>query len=673
MPTRPVDEIKELKQLRSYIDELNVAYYDMDAPLITDAEYDLLLKRLEELEAKYPELVDQSSPTRQVGGSASSQLERVELWHPLLSLQDVFSYEEIWSFTADMREKFANPNFTVEEKIDGLSIGILYENGVFSLAHTRGDGHHYGENVSAHVRLIENLPLSIPKEISRLYLRGEIYMPVEAFIRLNENQEKKGERLFANPRNSAAGTMRQLNPNLVAERGLSYFIFDIMEIEGKSFVSDFEGLSWLEGLGFKVVPNIELCKTDTEIKSVIERIGQERDGLPYGIDGAVIKLDLLDQRNVLGATSKVPRWAVAYKYPPEVKETLLKNIDVQVGRTGRITPLAQLEPVLLSGSTVSRASLHNKAIVESLDVRPGDYVYVSKSGDIIPHILGINKDKRPAESQPWHMPNHCPECGSELESIDDSIDIYCTAYNCPAQISAKLIYFASKPCMDIMGLGNQTVEKLYQADYLHSLADIYDLKKYREELIADGMIGREKRVDSLLLAIEASKANDLWRLIAGLGIRHIGPNAARSLSRHFKYLDALKAASYEEFLLVPEIGRGSAESLLEFFEHEENQILIEEFRAHGLNFIDLSSDSSGLGPLQDKSIVLTGSLENYTRSEASKLIEEAGGQVRSSVSKNTDFLVVGADPGSKLTRAEELGVRVVSEVEFASLLRGDLN
>lgn len=668
-----MDELQELRHLRKYLEELNHAYYDLDAPLVSDVEYDLLLRRLEDLEARHPELSEEASPAREVGGSASSKLNRVELWKPLLSLQDVFSYEEIWSFTLDLHRQYPGARFTVEEKIDGLSMGFLYENGRLTLAHTRGDGHHYGENVTDNARNLRGLPESIPADIKRLYVRGEVYMPYEAFYKLNAEQEKQGGRLFANPRNSAAGTIRQLDPALVKARGLSYFIFDILEVEGRAFSTDSEGLAWLRGLGFQVLPEITICQTDSEIQSAIESINTLRTKLAYGIDGAVVKLDDLSYRQALGSTSKVPRWAVAYKYPPEIKETQLQSIEVQVGRTGKITPLAHLSPVLLSGSTVSRASLHNGAIIRGLDVRPGDSVILSKSGDIIPHILGVNLDKRPADSKVWQMPDYCPVCGSLLENRDDSVDLYCPSSSCPAQISARLIYFASKPCMDIMGLGEQTVESLFQAGYIHSLADIYRLKDKREELIQIGLIGREKRVDNLLRSIEDSKENDLWRLLAALGIRHIGPATARNLTQHFDSLDKIGTASLDDLLQVPDIGEESANSLRNYFEQEANRELLEDFRSLGLNFKAQSGEKErSKGPLAHKSIVITGSLGELSRSEVTKQLEAAGAEVKSSVSKKTDYLLVGEDPGSKLRKAEELGVKVLAAKDLDKLLRGEL-
>ncbi len=664
-------EIQELKKLSTYLLELNHAYYDLDSPLVSDVEYDILLHRLEELEAKYPEEVVSDSPAVNVGGRASNSLAQVPIIYPMLSLQDVFEIDEVVNFTQAIRLRYPDASFSVEEKIDGLSLSLRYKNGKFVLAHTRGDGLHYGEDVSENAKELVNLPLQLPENIEELHLRAEVYLPYENFLRVNEEQENQGLRAFANPRNTAAGTLRQLNPGLVKERGLNYFVFEVTHLEGAVFDSDYASLQWVESLGFQLLPDIVLCKSDEEVIEAISRIAGEREGLSYGIDGAVVKVDQLAYREALGQTSKVPRWAIAYKYPPETKETVLLNIDVQVGRTGKLTPLAILEPVHISGSTVSRASLHNGMIIQSLDVRIGDTVLLSKSGDIIPHIISVNKEKRPFHSEIWQMPETCPICHTHVENIDDSVDLYCTNISCPAQVSRKIIYFASKAAMDISGLGEQTVEVLYSEGYLHSIVDLYRLKDHKTELVEIGIVGREKRVSNLLANIEQSKNNDLWRLISGFGIRHIGPQTARSLASRFKDLDSLMKASKEDLLQVADIGEESAKAILIFFAEDENKKLIEELRQEGLAFRDEREAETPTDHFfSGKSVVLTGTLSNMSREEAGAILERLGASVRNSVSKNTDYIVYGESAGSKLTKGKELGIPLLTEEEFKKLVEG---
>lgn len=661
------EEKRLLLELRENLKTLNQAYYNEDNPLVSDAEYDLMMRRLRELEARYPELADEKSPSRRVGGEASEALNRVPHLYPMLSLQDVFSPEEVFAFADALRAKFPEVVFSVEEKIDGLSLGVRYRDGRFELAHTRGDGHSYGENVSDNAKAIEGLPLQLKETLPAVDVRAEVYMPFEAFEAANRAQEAEGKPGFANPRNCAAGTLRQLDAGVVRERRLDYFVFDLMHIEGREFKTDSESLTWLAEQGFKVVPKQALCRTNEEIAEAIQAIGNRRTDLPYGIDGAVIKADDLALRRELGTTSKTPRWAVAYKYPPEEKETLLKEILVQVGRTGRLTPLAVLEPVLLSGSTVSRATLHNPAMIKTLDVRPGDRVLVSKMGDIIPAIVGVNKAARTESSVPFEMPDTCPVCGAPAEHREGSIDLYCSGADCPAQLTAKIQYFASKAAMNIDGMGEQTVESLKDAGYLHSIADIYELKAHRGALIESGLIGREKRVDKLLEAIEASKGNELWRFIAGLGITHIGPQAAKALARHFKSIDALIQASVEELTEVDDIGEASAASLREYFDQSQSRELMEHFKREGLN-LRAEEEPEEKTLLEGKTFVITGTLEGFTRPEASALIERNGGKVSSSVSKKTSFVLAGEEAGSKLDKAISLGVPVISAEDLLNML-----
>lgn len=666
-------ETEQIKELRETLKDLNRAYYDEDNPLVSDREYDLLIKRLRELEEKYPELDDPNSPTRQVGGRASAAgLSRVPLLEAMLSLQDVFSLEEVFAFTAALRALDPSVTFTVEEKIDGLSLAIRYESGRFVLAHTRGDGHHYGENVSANAQLLEGLPLNLKQGLSALRVRAEVYMPKEAFLEVNRAQERAEKPLFANPRNCAAGTLRQLNPEVIKERRLSYFAFDILHIEGKRFEGDKEALDWLQTQGFKIIPEIAVCRTDEEIAAAIEAIAQRRSQLPYGIDGAVIKVDNLSLRKQLGASAKTPRWAIAYKYPPEEKETLLLDIRVQVGRTGRLTPLAIFEPVQLSGTTVSRASLHNPAMVAALDLREGDRVKVSKMGDIIPAIVGVNKEARHGNPPPYRIAAVCPVCGAPAEHREGSIDLYCSGADCPAQLTAKLVYFASKAAMDISGLGEQSVEALKELNLLHSLADIYKLKDHRERLIMDGRIGREKRVDNLLAAIEESKNKEIWRLISALGINLIGPQTAKSLALHFGDIDKLILASREELLSIEDIGEASADNILHYFAQNQSKELMQHFREAGLRFKDLKTVSGPAPelPFSDKIIVLTGTLPGLSREKATARLEALGARVSSSVSAKTTWLLAGEEAGSKLQKAEKLGVPIISLEDLEKLSGG---
>lgn len=662
----------ELLELRAYLAKLNHAYYDLDDPLVSDQEYDQAMQRLRHLEAQYPELQDPQSPSQIVGGQVSSDLPPVPIQYPMLSLQDVFSSEEVLSFVDNLRQKLGPQSFTVEEKIDGLSLALRYEWGKLVLAHTRGDGHHFGENVTDQAKRLRGLPLTIDPTIPLLQVRAEVYMPYDDFNKLNQEQEAKGEKTFANPRNSAAGTLRQLNPDLVASRGLTYFVFDILALEGRTFESDSESLAWLSSLGFAVIPEIKICKTDEEILAAIQAIAEERETLPYGIDGAVVKLDRLALRQDLGATAKVPRWAVAYKYPAEIKETVLDRIDLQVGRTGRVTPVAILKPVQIAGSTVGRASLHNPSIVRALDLRPGDTVRLSKSGDVIPHIISVNYALRPQPApDAWQEPTRCPVCASPLYREAEGIDLYCESPQCPAQALGHLIYFASKPAMDIRGLGEVTVASLYDSGLLRGLPDIYRLKDHQEALIADGFIGRERRVGQLLEAIEKSKSNDLWRLVTGLGIRHVGPQAARQLCQAYPDLEALSQASLLELQAVPDIGPETAHSLINFFSQAESQELLAQLKALGLNFQAQAQEADKqAGPLAGKSVVITGSLDTLSRGEATALLEAAGALVRLSVSAKTDFVIVGENAGSKLAKAQELGIPLISAQDFTDFVKG---
>lgn len=661
-----------IKQLRLEILDHNRKYYDEDNPQISDAEYDALMRELRTLEQQWPEFSAEDSPTQKVGGSVKRILREVAHNIPMLSLQDVFSKEEVQAFVQRIQALVPDAVFVVERKIDGLSVSLRYTDGKFTLGLTRGDGVSTGEDVTENLRQIKLLPNSLIEKIPYLEVRGEVYMSSETFLRVNTEQEAKGGKIFANPRNCAAGTMRQLNPAIVRERNLEIFIFNIQEIRGRSFTSHAQSLDWLATQGFPVSPEYQVCYDFEQIWRTVEKIGENRFAMSYGIDGAVVKVDALELREQLGQTSKVPRWAVAYKYPPEQRETKILDIQVQVGRTGRMTPMALLEPVLISGSTVSRATLHNQDYIDQLDVRPNDIVLVQKAGDIIPAVISVRHDKRKGDPEPYKMPDKCPVCGAPAMREENMADLRCTGADCPAQLVRHLIYFASKDAMNIDGMGPATVEALWQNSYLRSLADLYELHKFRETLIESGLVGKQKTVDKLLMSIEGSKENSLDRLITGLGIRNIGRQAARTLASCFTDIDAIMLAEVKELAELPDFGQVSATAVHDFFQQPQTQELIEKLRRAGLN-LGSKSRKEEKKVLSGKSFVLTGSLPNLTRREAVELIEKAGGRVRGSVSANTDFVVAGEEAGSKLTKARDLGIKVITEQELLELAREGLN
>ncbi len=645
----------------------NHLYYDLDSPEIDDHQYDALLKELEKLEEAWPALATEDSPTRRVGGTARRMFSEVPHRVPMLSLQDVFDREDIFDFVRRIKKDITDPVFIVERKIDGLSVGLRYQNSEFTLGWTRGDGVLTGEDVTDNLRQIKTLPQILPERVEDLEVRGEVYLPVETFEKINARQEETGGKVFANPRNCAAGTLRQLDPRVVRERGLELFVFNLQLISPKTFASHAESLAWLASQGFPTSPGYRLCKTADEVWQAIEAIGQERFSLPYGIDGAVVKLDSLAERERLGSTSKVPRWAVAYKYPPEQKETRLVDIKVQVGRTGRLTPMAILEPVRLAGTTVSRATLHNQDMIDKLDVRVGDTVLVQKAGDIIPAVLGVNHALRPGGTHPFRLPDHCPVCGAPAVREEDGADVRCTGSDCPAQLARHIIYFASKSAMDIDGLGPATVEALLDAGYIKSLADLYHLEKHREELIENGLVGKQKTIDKLLDSIERSKANTLDRLLTGLGIRNIGRQAARTLAASFEDIDEIMSATLETLENLPDFGTITAQAVIDYFSQPQTGVLIEHLREAGLNLKGAKTEADSQ-PLSGKTFVLTGTLPNYTRSQAAEMIEAQGGKVSGSVSAKTDYVVAGSEAGSKLDKAQKLGVAILDEQALVDLL-----
>lgn len=659
---------KELAQLRRTIRHHNVRYYNDDNPEISDYEYDQLMLRLKALEREYPELITENSPTQKVGGTAkrtAGTLVRHDV--PMLSLQDVFSREEIEAFVRDIEGRMENPVFVVEEKIDGLSLALRYENGMLSRAITRGDGVVQGEDVTENAKVIKDVVQKLKEPLPYFEVRGEVYMTKAAFEAVNERRQLLGLKLFANPRNCAAGTLRQLDSRITKERGLSLFVFNLQAVRGKEFQTHVEAYDFMKRQGIKVIHAYHVCRTAEEVWDAIEQIGASRGDLPYDIDGAVVKLNDFSQRESLGATSKAPRWAIAYKYPPEEKESVVRSITLSVGRTGRITPTATFDPIRLCGTTVERATLHNQDFIDDLDVRVGDTVVVYKSGEIIPKIKAVVKEKRPKGTEPFKIGDRCPVCGAKAEREADSADVKCINQACPAQVESHILNFVSRDAMDIKGLGEKNIAALIEKGFLHTIVDIFRLKEHREELIAQGVVGKEKNTDKLLAAIEEAKKNEPQRLLTGLGIPGIGKAAAAALMQHFKTLEALENASEEAILAVRDMGETSAAAIRSYFQNEGNAKICRELQQLGVATAVQERAAQG-DELADMSFVVTGTLRHFGRREITELIEQHGGRVTSSVSKKTDYLVAGENAGSKLQKAEQLGVRILTEEELLQLI-----
>lgn len=656
--------IKELKsELEYHIDR----YYNQDNPQISDHEYDMKMQDLKKLEQEFPELVTADSPTQKVGGTAKREA-GVLVRHnvPMLSLQDVFSREEVEEFVEEMQKQLEEPEFVVEYKIDGLSMALRYEQGELALALTRGDGVNFGEDVTANARVIPDVKKKLKDPVEYLEIRGEVYMKEHDFARVNEIQELNGKKVFANPRNCAAGTLRQLDSKVTKERGLSMFVFNIQQIRGMDITTHTQGYEYLKKNKIPVIDDYRVCRTKEEVWDAICAIGENRGNLGYDIDGAVVKINSLEDREKLGATSKVPRWAVAYKYPPEEKETKLLDIELSVGRTGRITPTAIFEPVRLCGTSVSRATLHNQDFIDEHDIRIGDRIQVYKSGEIIPKVRKVLKEKRPQGTQPYHLPDVCPACGSKTQREKDTADIKCTSPNCPAQLERHIINFVGRAAMDIKGFGTVYVEELVRLGYLKDIADIYVLKEYRNELIEQGIIGKEKNTDKLLEAIEKSKENDASQLLTGFGIPNVGKAAAKAILREFGTIDALMQADGEALQQVNDIGEVSAGCILEYFAKEENQRIVERMKEYGVNM--KSKEQPRGSKFEGMTFVVTGTLPTLGRKEAAEMIEAQGGKVSGSVSKKTSIVLAGESAGSKLTKAQELGIRVINEEELFEML-----
>ena len=658
-------ELKE--KMDRMVEELNAAnyrYYVLDDPTMDDRDYDLKLRELEELEKDHPELVRADSPTKRVGGEVLPKFEKVTHPVPLNSLQDVFSKEELSDFVDRMLAADPNTVFSVEPKIDGLSVALEYENGQFVRGATRGDG-NVGEDVTENLRTIHTIPMVLENAPERLIVRGEVFMPKTSFRRLNRTQEEQGKPLFANPRNAAAGSLRQLDPKIAAKRGLDIYVFNVQLAEGKLFTTHGESLDFLKDLGFPTIPHKLLSKPD-EIGAEVTRIDAEREKLTCDIDGAVIKVNDLAQRERLGDTAKYPRWAVAYKYPPEIKETVVEDIVVQVGRTGVLTPKAVVSPVYLAGTTVTNATLHNQDFISQRDIRIGDTVKIRKAGEIIPEILEVVLSKRPENAVPYFLPDKCPICGAKTERDEDGAFLRCTGAECPAQLSRNIAHFVSRDAMDIDGLGSAIVDALIEKGYLKSPADIYYLTP--EEVGSLWQRG-DTAAKKLLAAIEDSKSRDVSRLIYALGIRQVGVKTGKVLATAFGSLDALEQASVEALTEVPDVGEVTAGFIADWFAQPQSRHLLERLRQAGVNFQSLRQ--VGDQRFAGMTFVLTGALSRFTREEATEQIENLGGKVSGSVSKKTKFVVVGENAGSKERKARELGIQILTEDEFLDLIRED--
>ncbi|MBP5289114.1 MAG: NAD-dependent DNA ligase LigA [Clostridia bacterium] len=652
---------EEIRRIRETLEKWSYEYYVLDAPSVEDAEYDALMRRLQQLEKEHPEWDDPLSPSRRVGGRAADKFEKVAHTVPMKSLANVFSREELYGFLDGVRAAVPDPSFAVEYKIDGLSVSLEYENGRFVRGSTRGDG-VTGEDVTENLKTVGSIPLILREPVPQLEVRGEVFMPKKRFHKLNEEREIAGESLFANPRNAAAGSLRQLDPGICAARGLDIFIFNVQRVSGKALTCHDESLDWLRSLGFKVSP-YRLLRSNEEIYEEILRRGEERGELSFDIDGAVIKTNDFEQRKEIGELPHAPKWAIAYKYPPEIKPTKLLGITIQVGRTGVLTPAAELAPVHLAGTTVSRATLHNADFIREKDIRVGDTVLVRKAGEIIPEVLGVKTEDRTGNTRPFVFPDTCPACGEKVSRDEDAAAIRCTNAACPAQLARNLVHFVSRGAMNVDGLGPAIIEAFLDAGIIRDVADLYTLDREKAAAI-EGM--GEKSVDNIVRELDASKSLCLSRLIYALGIRNIGEKTAVALARAFPTLDALMEASEEALCAVPDVGKVCADSIIAFFENETNRALIARLKEAGLNtkYLGKAAGTKFAG----LTFVLTGTLPTLTREEASRMIEDAGGKVSSSVSKKTSFVVAGEAAGSKLTKAQSLGIPLLTEEELLGKL-----
>ena len=654
---------QKAENLREQIIYHNDRYYNQDSPEINDYEYDMLLKELEEIESEFPELITPNSPTQKVGGQAGEKFSPVEHTVPMESLHDSFSHDEIKDFAKRVNENAGNAVYVVEPKIDGLSVSAEYKNGVFVRGSTRGDG-KVGEDITENLKTIKSLPMKLNKAVPYLEVRGEVYMSTDVFENLVARQEENDEKPFKNPRNAAAGSLRQKNAKITKERQLDIFVFNIQQIDGEKLTSHVQSLEYLKELGFTTLPFYYKCSDIDEVIEKIEEIGNKRGELSFGIDGAVIKVDEFEKREILGSTSKFPKWAEAYKYPPEEKETELLDIEINVGRTGVLTPTAIFAPITLAGTTVSRAVLHNSDFIKEKDIRIGDTVILRKAGEIIPEVVSVARHKE--NSVPFEMPKICPSCGSPVSCENGEAALRCTNTDCPAQLMRHMIHFVSRDAMDIDGLGERVLRAMVENSLISSPLDLYRLSK-------DDIMTLEKKKDksaeNLVKAVEKSKSNDLYRTVFALGIRHIGQKAAKLLADKFRTLDNIANASMEDISSIDGFGEIMAESVYQYFQLDESKKLVEEIKSLGINTENLSAPKNidESNPFFNKTFVITGTLPNYKRTEAAEIIESMGGKVSSSVSKKTDFVLAGEEAGSKLTKAQSLGIKIIDESEFESM------
>ena len=656
---------KRAEELRPLLQYYTQKYFD-DEQVVSDYEYDMLMRELKQIEKEYPELITKDSPTQRVGSSIKKGFAKVTHEVPLQSLQDVFTFEEVEEFDERMQKaaiEYGRPlDYVVETKIDGLSSSIEYRNGKYFKGATRGNG-LVGEDVTENIATIKTVPKELKEPIS-ITVRGEVFIGKTDFDKMNEERLLEEQEQFANARNAAAGSLRQLDSKITASRPLNIYIFNVQKSEDVHFTTHYESLLYLEKLGFNVNPVKILCKNMQEVRQAIEKIGQMRDSLDFGIDGAVVKVNDLELREKVGTTYKTPKWAVAYKYPPEKKETLLKDIVCQVGRTGAITPMAILEPVYVAGSKISKTTLHNEDYIKQNDIRIGDRVIIQKAGDVIPEVVGVNTEKRDGTEKVFEMPRVCPVCGAEAVREEGEAVVRCIGIECPAKLYRSIIHFTSKDAMDIDGLGEAIVGELIERKLIANIADIY---KLTFDDIASLKKNGKKFAQNLINAIEESKHRDLYKLITSLGIRHVGVKLAKTLTKYYRTMDQLMNAPYIELRMIEDVGEITAKTIYEFFRQEQTLDLLEKLKAAGVNMKVLEEVVED-EKLEGKTFVLTGTLEHYSREEASKLIEQHGGKTSSSVSKKTDYVLAGEDAGSKLKKAQDLGIAILSEEEFIAML-----
>ena len=659
---------KRIQELREKTEYYAKKYYDDDKPEISDFEYDMLMVELRNLEKDFPEFKSKDSLTQKVGGHVKEGFEKVTHEVPLQSLQDVFSIQEVIDYVEKINQKaeesnIKNKRYVVETKIDGLSAALEYKSGKFVRGATRGNG-LVGEDVTQNLKTIKTIPMELKEKID-ITVRGEVFISKEDFEKMNQEREENEEELFANARNAAAGSLRQLDSKITKKRPLDIYIFNVQKIEGKEFNSHFEELEYLSKLGFNVNPVRIECNTIEEIENAIKKIGEDRENLTFGIDGAVIKVDDLKFREILGTTAKTPRWAIAYKYPPEKRETILKDIICQVGRTGAITPMAILEPVKVAGSTISKTTLHNEDFIKEKELEIGDTVVIQKAGDVIPEIVEVRKEKRTGKEKEFNMPKNCPVCGAPAIREEGEAAIRCTGIECPAKLFRNLVHFVSREAMNIDGLGENIIGQLLDRNLISNIADIYSLTF---EDIASLKKNGNKFAQNLINSINNSKENDLYRLITGLGIRNVGVKASKILARKYKNIDNLFNATLEELSIINDIGPIMANNIVEFFKQEQTIDLINRFKQYGVNTQSLENDVED-NRFEGKIFVLTGSLENYTRTEAADIIEKFGGKTSSTVSKKTSYVLAGEEAGSKLTKAQNLGVEIITEEQFENMIK----